>query len=123
MSVLMQIYAEGSLLLVKSTVIGEGYVVYSSVSLSLCNLLLPLGVREICIRHLNSILRLLLIFLIFIVLAVGALRVTRLRIVHPSQSHCYRQGGGALGTRMNLFDRFARVVKVGFENCSLAFTE
>ncbi|XP_044500656.1 membrane-associated 30 kDa protein, chloroplastic-like [Mangifera indica] len=42
---------------------------------------------------------------------VGALRVTRLRIVHPSQSHCYRQGGGALGTRMNLFDRFARVVK------------
>ncbi|KAJ0034973.1 hypothetical protein Pint_26013 [Pistacia integerrima] len=42
---------------------------------------------------------------------VGALRVTRLRIAHSSRSHCYRQGGGALGTRMNLFDRFARVVK------------
>ncbi|KAJ0092411.1 hypothetical protein Patl1_26640 [Pistacia atlantica] len=42
---------------------------------------------------------------------VGALRVTSLRIAHSSRSHCYRHGGGALGTRMNLFDRFARVVK------------
>ncbi|KAK9200781.1 hypothetical protein WN944_015980 [Citrus x changshan-huyou] len=42
---------------------------------------------------------------------VGALKVTRLRIVPSSRSHCYRQGGGALNTRMNLFDRLARVVK------------
>ncbi|GAY44710.1 hypothetical protein CUMW_083940 [Citrus unshiu] len=42
---------------------------------------------------------------------VGALKVTRLRIAPSSRSHCYRQGGGALNTRMNLFDRLARVVK------------
>ncbi|EOY04733.1 PREDICTED: membrane-associated 30 kDa protein, chloroplastic [Theobroma cacao] len=41
---------------------------------------------------------------------VAALKVTRIRTL-PGRSHCHRQGGGALGTRMNLFDRFARVVK------------
>ncbi|XP_017646677.2 membrane-associated 30 kDa protein, chloroplastic [Gossypium arboreum] len=41
---------------------------------------------------------------------VASLKLTRLRSV-PGRSHCYRQRGGALGTRMNLFDRFARVVK------------
>ena len=30
----------------------------------------------------------------------------------PLRSSCSAHGGGALGTRMNLFDRFARVVKV-----------
>ncbi|CAK7343174.1 unnamed protein product [Dovyalis caffra] len=42
---------------------------------------------------------------------VEALKVTRIRTRQSSWSHYYRQGGGALGTRMNLFDRFARVVK------------
>ncbi|XP_065868680.1 membrane-associated protein VIPP1, chloroplastic [Euphorbia lathyris] len=41
---------------------------------------------------------------------VEALKV-RIRTSPSSRSHCYGQGGGALGTRMNLFDRFARVVK------------
>lgn len=39
---------------------------------------------------------------------VGALKVS---IVPPKRAQCSRQGGGALGARMNLFDRFARVVK------------
>ncbi|KAF9680242.1 hypothetical protein SADUNF_Sadunf06G0101000 [Salix dunnii] len=43
---------------------------------------------------------------------VEALKVTRIRTGLCTRSHCYGQGGGALGTRMNLFDRFARVVKV-----------
>ncbi|KAB5552371.1 hypothetical protein DKX38_009682 [Salix brachista] len=42
---------------------------------------------------------------------VEALKVTRIRTGLCTRSHCYGQGGGALGTRMNLFDRFARVVK------------
>ncbi|XP_030471778.2 membrane-associated 30 kDa protein, chloroplastic-like isoform X1 [Syzygium oleosum] len=41
----------------------------------------------------------------------GALRVTKLRIARCKGSDCQRRGGGALGSRMNLFDRFARVVK------------
>ncbi|KDP44272.1 hypothetical protein JCGZ_05739 [Jatropha curcas] len=41
---------------------------------------------------------------------VEALKFSRIRTC-STRSHCYRQGGGALGTRMNLFDRFARVVK------------
>ncbi|KAF2318935.1 hypothetical protein GH714_011863 [Hevea brasiliensis] len=41
---------------------------------------------------------------------VEALKV-RIRTNHSSRPYCYRRGGGALGTRMNLFDRFARVVK------------
>ncbi|EEF32085.1 Membrane-associated 30 kDa protein, chloroplast precursor, putative [Ricinus communis] len=39
---------------------------------------------------------------------VKALKVTRTR---TSRSHCFAHGGGGLGTRMNLFDRFSRVVK------------
>ncbi|KAG6769770.1 hypothetical protein POTOM_025432 [Populus tomentosa] len=42
---------------------------------------------------------------------VEALKITRIRTGLSTRSHCYGQGGGALGTRMNLFDRFARVVK------------
>ncbi|KAF8041559.1 hypothetical protein BT93_A0223 [Corymbia citriodora subsp. variegata] len=42
---------------------------------------------------------------------VRALRVTKLRIARCKGSDCQRRGGGALGARMNLFDRFARVVK------------
>ncbi|XWS22167.1 hypothetical protein CRYUN_Cryun29cG0011600 [Craigia yunnanensis] len=41
---------------------------------------------------------------------VSLLKITSIRTL-PGRSHCHRQGGGALGTRMNLFDRFARVVK------------
>ncbi|XP_039012823.1 membrane-associated 30 kDa protein, chloroplastic-like [Hibiscus syriacus] len=41
---------------------------------------------------------------------VASLKTSSIRTL-PGRSHCYRQGGGALGTRMNLFDRFARVVK------------
>lgn len=40
----------------------------------------------------------------------GAFKVTKLQSV-ASQFQCSRQGRGALGARMNLFDRFARVVK------------
>ncbi|KAF8402309.1 hypothetical protein HHK36_013263 [Tetracentron sinense] len=42
---------------------------------------------------------------------VGALKVPGIRISHTNRSRCSGHGGGALGTRMNLFDRFARVVK------------
>uniref|UniRef100_A0A6N2KNS9 PspA/IM30 family protein n=2 Tax=Salix viminalis TaxID=40686 RepID=A0A6N2KNS9_SALVM len=42
---------------------------------------------------------------------VEALKVARIRTSLSTRSNCYRQGGGALGTCMNLFDRFGRVVK------------
>ncbi|KAK6911443.1 PspA/IM30 [Dillenia turbinata] len=42
---------------------------------------------------------------------VGALKFTRIRSVNAKHSRSGRYGGGALGTQMNLFDRFARVVK------------
>ncbi|GAV73557.1 PspA_IM30 domain-containing protein [Cephalotus follicularis] len=42
---------------------------------------------------------------------VDGLKVRRIRITYSNRLKCYRQGGGALGARMNLFDRFARVVK------------
>ncbi|KAJ7980654.1 membrane-associated 30 kDa protein, chloroplastic-like [Quillaja saponaria] len=42
---------------------------------------------------------------------VGILKVKGIRIASPRRSHCFRQGGGALGAGMNLFDRFSRVVK------------
>lgn len=41
---------------------------------------------------------------------VGALKVTGIRMV-PSRSRCNAHGGGSLGAGMNLFDRFARVIK------------
>lgn len=40
---------------------------------------------------------------------VGALKVVR--IAQSKQTRCNGQGGGALGARMNLFDRFTRVIK------------
>ncbi|KAJ8755304.1 hypothetical protein K2173_019102 [Erythroxylum novogranatense] len=42
---------------------------------------------------------------------VEALKIGRLRSGSSHRSHCSGQGGGALGTRMNIFDRFARVVR------------
>ncbi|KAK3017658.1 hypothetical protein RJ639_003275, partial [Escallonia herrerae] len=48
---------------------------------------------------------------IFSFLAVGALKVTLVKITISAQSQCSRQGGAAPGARMNLFDRFARVAK------------
>ncbi|KAF8402345.1 hypothetical protein HHK36_013299 [Tetracentron sinense] len=48
---------------------------------------------------------------IFISLAVGALKVTGIRMAHTNRSRCSGHGGGALGTWMSLFDRFARDVK------------
>lgn len=42
---------------------------------------------------------------------VGALKVTVIQISNSNRPKCGRQGGGALGAQMNLFDRFARVVK------------
>lgn len=43
--------------------------------------------------------------------AVGALKVEVIKLA-PNRHHSFGQRGGALGARMNLFDRFARVVKV-----------
>lgn len=42
---------------------------------------------------------------------VGALKVKGIQVVHSSRTRCNGNGIGALGTRMNLFDRFARVIK------------
>uniref|UniRef100_A0A5B7CDT9 Membrane-associated 30 kDa protein n=1 Tax=Davidia involucrata TaxID=16924 RepID=A0A5B7CDT9_DAVIN len=42
---------------------------------------------------------------------VGALKITWIKIGPSYHSQCSRQCGGALGTQMNLFDRFARVAK------------
>ncbi|XP_048427427.1 membrane-associated 30 kDa protein, chloroplastic-like isoform X2 [Pyrus x bretschneideri] len=43
--------------------------------------------------------------------SVEALKVEVIRVAPSSRPHYSRQRGGALGARMNLFDRFARVVK------------
>ncbi|GAB2287139.1 Membrane-associated protein vipp1, chloroplastic [Dionaea muscipula] len=42
---------------------------------------------------------------------VGLSKFTVLRVANPSRSRCNGHGGGALGASMNLFDRFARVIK------------
>ncbi|KAI4334622.1 hypothetical protein L6164_019287 [Bauhinia variegata] len=42
---------------------------------------------------------------------VEVLKVKGLSIANPKRTSCSRQRGGALGASMNLFDRFARVVK------------
>ncbi|BBN70483.1 plastid transcriptionally active 4 [Prunus dulcis] len=42
---------------------------------------------------------------------VEALKVEVIRVAPSNRPHYSRQRGGALGARMNLFDRFARVVK------------
>lgn len=43
---------------------------------------------------------------------VGTPMYTAIRLSYSSRSRCNSLGGGGLGTQMNLFDRFARVVKV-----------
>lgn len=50
-------------------------------------------------------------FLSFFFSEVGALKVKGIQVVHSSRTRCNGNGIGALGTRMNLFDRFARVIK------------
>ncbi|GMI89946.1 VESICLE-INDUCING PROTEIN IN PLASTIDS 1, plastid transcriptionally active 4 [Hibiscus trionum] len=52
---------------------------------------------------------------------VAALKVASIGTL-PGESHSHRRGGGALGTRMNLFDRFARVVK-SYANALLSSVE
>uniref|UniRef100_M1BC30 Membrane-associated 30 kDa protein, chloroplastic n=1 Tax=Solanum tuberosum TaxID=4113 RepID=M1BC30_SOLTU len=42
---------------------------------------------------------------------VGVVKLAGLQLTHSNRSRCNSHGGGALGARMNLFDRFARVVK------------
>ncbi|CAK9148791.1 unnamed protein product, partial [Ilex paraguariensis] len=42
---------------------------------------------------------------------VRALKVARSQLAHSNRSKCNDHGGGALGARMNLFDRFSRVIK------------
>uniref|UniRef100_A0A803L452 Membrane-associated 30 kDa protein, chloroplastic n=1 Tax=Chenopodium quinoa TaxID=63459 RepID=A0A803L452_CHEQI len=42
---------------------------------------------------------------------VGALRLSGVQLLHSNKSRCNGLGGGSLGSQMNLFDRFARVVK------------
>ena len=44
--------------------------------------------------------------------AVEALRVPRLRIAHSDRLRRNCHGGGAFGSQMNIFSRFARVIKV-----------
>ncbi|RVW70170.1 Membrane-associated protein VIPP1, chloroplastic [Vitis vinifera] len=69
--------------------------------------------KEMWLAPLYSLTRLksLLLDYISIFLAVGALKVRGIRIARSSTYRCNGHGGGALGTQMNLFDRFARVVK------------
>lgn len=43
---------------------------------------------------------------------MGALKVEVIRSARSNKPHSLGNRGGALGARMNLFDRFARVVKV-----------
>ncbi|KAK1319617.1 hypothetical protein QJS10_CPB04g01896 [Acorus calamus] len=50
---------------------------------------------------------------------VDALKLTRLETARPIKLRC---GGGALGTRMNLFDRFARLIK-SYANALLSTVE
>ncbi|PON59118.1 PspA/IM [Parasponia andersonii] len=47
----------------------------------------------------------------FVNFGVEALRVPRLRIAHSDRLRRNCHGGGALGSQMNLFSRFARVIK------------
>ncbi|PPD91285.1 hypothetical protein GOBAR_DD11775 [Gossypium barbadense] len=52
---------------------------------------------------------------------LAALKITSIRTL-PGGSHSRRGGAGAIGTRMNLFDRFARVVK-SYANALLSSVE
>ncbi|KAJ7978279.1 Membrane-associated 30 kDa protein chloroplastic [Quillaja saponaria] len=47
----------------------------------------------------------------FLSYGVRALEVPGIRITHTNRLTCNCHGGGALGARMNLFSRFARVIK------------
>ncbi|XP_015875782.3 membrane-associated protein VIPP1, chloroplastic isoform X2 [Ziziphus jujuba] len=47
----------------------------------------------------------------FVSYGVGALNAPQLRIAHSNRLRCNCQGGGAFGAQMNLFSRFARIVK------------
>ncbi|GAV76795.1 PspA_IM30 domain-containing protein [Cephalotus follicularis] len=42
---------------------------------------------------------------------VGALKVTELRLAYSNRLRCNGHGGGGVGAGMNLFSRFARVIK------------
>ncbi|KAK6137816.1 hypothetical protein DH2020_028441 [Rehmannia glutinosa] len=53
---------------------------------------------------------------------VGTPKYTGIQLSYPSRSRCNSHGGGALGTQMNLFDRFARVVK-SYANALVSFFE
>ncbi|KAL0403378.1 UNVERIFIED_CONTAM: Membrane-associated protein, chloroplastic [Sesamum radiatum] len=46
-----------------------------------------------------------------LILPVCTPKYSGMRLTYSSISRCKSHGGGALGTQMNLFDRFARVVK------------
>lgn len=47
-----------------------------------------------------------------LLLVVGALKASVIQTTISNRPRCSRFGGGALGAQMNLFDRFARVIKV-----------
>lgn len=51
----------------------------------------------------------------------GGLGVSGIRVAFSDRLRCRSGGGGALGTRMNLFDRLARVIKV-FRVCFPEFS-
>ncbi|URD74086.1 Membrane-associated 30 kDa protein [Musa troglodytarum] len=53
---------------------------------------------------------------------VGALKATGIHTLRIKPSKCSQHGGGALGARMNLFDRLARVVK-SYANALLSSME
>ncbi|KAK9082729.1 hypothetical protein Scep_029200 [Stephania cephalantha] len=42
---------------------------------------------------------------------VGSLKISRIQVGRSTRNRCNGHGGGALGAQMNLFDRFARVIK------------
>lgn len=44
--------------------------------------------------------------------AAGALEVPGIRVSYSDRLKCNCNGGGTLGSQMNLFSRFARVIKV-----------
>lgn len=46
------------------------------------------------------------------VCTVAGLRIGGVRVAFSDRLRCNGHGGGSLGAQMNLFDRFARVIKV-----------
>ncbi|KAK9082726.1 hypothetical protein Scep_029197 [Stephania cephalantha] len=48
----------------------------------------------------------------FVNVGVGSLKISRIQVGRFIRNRCNGHGGGALGAQMNLFDRFARVIKV-----------